>query len=305
MTWAPRVLDYATTFRILPRPRFVLSFNALGLSNREMSAKWGTARMPDQRDELDPWRVIVSSLFDHIESFDVPQIIDRAGLSVNWSLTDQENYSHTYRKAAYRPRINQAYEALSNEDRLRVAYFVANELICLGHSETLDAALRRIGWCIQSDRLTPTDADVRELFFPTDTQHDAYVAIREKFALAQSSLKVIDSYLDATIFRILAGISSTSLQVDLLTANVPTDFTDEAGKFLSQYRTFELDIRKSRDFHDRFIIIDNNACWHIGCSLKDAGNRAFMLSKIEDETNRDALLEALSRTWSEASQIFP
>lgn len=198
--------------------------------------------MPDQRHELDPWRVIVSSLFEHVDSFDVPRIIDRAGLSVNWSLTDRENYSHPYRKAAYRPRINQAYEALSNEDRLRVAYIVADELIRLGHSETLDAALHRIDWCIQSDRLTPTDADVRELFFPTDTQHDAYVAIREKFAMAETSLKVIDSYLDATIFRILAGISSAGLQVDLLTANVPADFTDEADSFISQYRNFELNI---------------------------------------------------------------
>ena len=103
----------------------MLSFNALGLGNREMSAKRGTAHMPDQREELDPWRVIVSSLFEHVGSFDVPQIIDRAGLSVNWSLTEREDYSETYRKAAYRPRINEAYEALSNEDRLRVAYLVA------------------------------------------------------------------------------------------------------------------------------------------------------------------------------------
>lgn len=261
--------------------------------------------MPNQREDLNPWRVIVSCLFEHVRSFEIPQIIDRSGLPVNWLLTEREDYSETYRKAAYTRQIYEAYDDLSNEDHLRVAYIVSEELIRLGHSEILDVALRRIGWCIQSGRLSPDNAHVQELFFPPQSQHDAYVVIRDKFAMAHRLLKVIDPYLDSTIFTILARISQPRLQVHLLTLNLPSDFNEEAQRFLDQYQSFELEIRRSRNFHDRFIIIDDHTCWHIGCSIKDAGNRAFMLSKVEDKPNRDALLAAVDETWSSATQIFP
>lgn len=48
------------------------------------------------------------------------------------------------------------------------------------------------------------------------------------------------------------------------------------------------------------IVIDDTSCWHVGCSIKDAGNRAFMLSAIEDTRNAKALLNILRRTWAGA-----
>ena len=99
------------------------------------------------KHELDPWRVILSCLFE-INSHEIPQIIDASGLAVDWRLTERENYSHTYRKAAYRPRVNGAYEALGDDDRLRVAFIVSAELAKRGLADALDADLHRIGWCV-------------------------------------------------------------------------------------------------------------------------------------------------------------
>ena len=75
------------------------------------------------RSELDPWRVILACLFE-IDSHEIPRVIDASGLAVDWGLTERENYSDKYRKAAYRPRINRAYEALRGDDQLRVAFIV-------------------------------------------------------------------------------------------------------------------------------------------------------------------------------------
>ncbi len=61
--------------------------------------------------------------------------------------------------------------------------------------------------------------------------------------------------------------------------------------------------RRSKEFHDRFVIIDDDECWHVGCSIKDAGNRAFMLSKMEDRENRNALIDQLKNSWSVAEII--
>jgi len=36
------------------------------------------------------------------------------------------------------------------------------------------------------------------------------------------------------------------------------------------------EVRKAQDFHDRFIVLDENICVHVGASNKDAGKTAFM-----------------------------
>ena len=156
---------------------------------------------------------------------------------------------------------------------------------------------------MDSDRLIPLDQEVTELFFPRRTQHDAYVMLREILQRAQTSITVIDPYLDGSIFTMLATVSSNAVTVHLLTYNTPSDFPREARKFLSQYGNFTLEIRLTAEFHDRFIILDANECWHVGCSLKDAGNKAFMLSKMEDTANRDAFIRQHEASWLAATNV--
>ena len=67
-----------------------------------------------QREALDPWRVILHHLFE-VDSREIPRILDRAGLAVDWKLNEREDYSAKTRLAAYRPRIVTAYEALNDE----------------------------------------------------------------------------------------------------------------------------------------------------------------------------------------------
>ncbi len=257
---------------------------------------------PVSKSELDPWRVILGHLFE-LDSYYIPKIIDKTGMVVDWTLTEREDYSHKYRKAAYRPRINAVYDSLSEQDRLRVAYIVASKLADMGCADALNANLEEIGWRIEQGRLTPTRTDVKELFFPKDTQHDAYIEIRKLFQKAKGSITVVDPYIDSSIFIVLGTISSLSLKARLLTHEIPSDFTQEARKFLAQHTNFTLQARKSKEFHDRFVIIDDDECWHVGCSIKDAGNKAFMLSKIEDNVNREALITQLDKSWAKAEII--
>ncbi|MDR4507803.1 MAG: hypothetical protein MRJ65_06130 [Candidatus Brocadiaceae bacterium] len=254
------------------------------------------------KSELDPWQVILGHLFE-LDSYNIPQIIEKTGMVVDWSLTEREDYSHKYRKAAYRPRINSAYNSLSEQDRLRVAYIVASELSKGERAEIINANLERIGWRIEEGHLTTIRADVRELFFPKDTQHDAYLEIRKLFQKAKGSITLVDPYLDSSILIALGTILISSLKIRLLTYKIPSDFPQEACKFLAQHTNFTLEARRSKEFHDRFIVLDNDECWHVGCSIKDAGSKAFMLSKMEDQQNRDALVSQLENSWSTAEMV--
>ena len=221
---------------------------------------------------------------------------------VDWSLTEREGYSDKYRRATYRPRINKAYEALNAEDRLRVTFIVSDEIARRGLADKLNTDLQRIGWHIDGGTLAPATETARELFFPQGTQHDAYVRIREIIHRAKRSLLIIDPYLDGTVFAILGDVQGT-LTVELFAANLPADFALETVKFQQQHPQVQVETRRSRDFHDRFIVIDEAECWHIGCSIKDAGNKAFMLSAIEDSWNSEALLETLRSTWERAKSL--
>ena len=253
------------------------------------------------RSELDPWPVIVGCLFE-LDSYGIPCIIDKCGMRVDWRLAQREDYSHKYRKAAYRPRINQAYEALDRVDRLRVAFIVCGELARQGLAEQLIADLYRIGWRIDGGTLAPANDSVHELFFPQGTQHDAYVRIRKIIRRATHSIRIIDPYLDETIFTLL-GDTEAPMKIELLTGKPPADFEHETTKFQQQYPQVRIETRRSRDIHDRFIVVDDTECWHIGCSIKDAGSKAFMLSLIEDSRNAEALMASLNTTWVGAAKL--
>lgn len=128
------------------------------------------------------------------------------------------------------------------------------------------------------------------------------VHIREITRRAKRSLRIIDPYLDGTVFTILGDVQG-SLKVDLLGAKLPADFVLETTKFQQQHPQVQIETRRSRDFHDRFIVIDETACWHIGCSIKDAGNKALMLSATEDAWNSETLPETLRDTWASATPL--
>ena len=49
-------------------------------------------------------------------------------------------------------------------------------------------------------------------------------------------------------------------------------------KYQKQYKNLELKINKN--FHDRFLIIDEKEIYHLGASLKDLGNKVFAFSKF-------------------------
>ncbi len=251
--------------------------------------------MSQKRTELHPWPVIRGFVLQ-LSSYDVPRVIDAAGLRVDWGLTERQDFSDKMRLAAYRPKIDAAYSRLSENDGLRVAYIVAQKLADLGHGEKLNSALQNIGWRFEDGRLAPSNAPVCELFFPPQSQHDAYAEIREILKKAEKSITLVDPYIDQSTLTLLSSAIRPGMTFRVLTSKVPSDFNLEVKNWREQHRDISLQVRTTKAFHDRFIVVDESF-WHVGCSLKDAGNKAFMLSQIEDDGNRRALLTEIETHW--------
>lgn len=258
----------------------------------------------DIPDHLHPWPPLIAQVLE-LDSTEVVALIDGAGLVVDWALTSNDDYSNKTRKRAYRPRIDAAFHALAEDSQLRLAWILTRDLLLM-HPEIEDQLLARfadIGWRVEEGKLVPTTSPVRELLLTQGTEYDSYLAIKKIIQEARKSLAIVDPYLDGTIFTMLSASSIATLTVQFLSAKLPADFSLEASKFRKQYPQFGLEIRRVSDFHDRFIIVDDARCWHIGASIKDAGTKTFMISEVEDEQNRAALRHAYARSWT-ASQGF-
>jgi hypothetical protein len=223
---------------------------------------------------------------------------------IDLSLTGQESFSHKTRIRAYLPRIQAAYSAVPETQKRGVLCALAGELAKREQpgAQQVRSVLANVGWTYENGTLVPQDQDA-ERFFPKGSEHDAYVHIRGIFQRAKTQLLIVDPYLDGSILEMISSVPASYLTVKVLTSNVPSDFVLQARKFIAQYPRFSLQVRTMREFHDRFIVVDTNECYHVGASLKDAGRKAFMVSKLEDPINISALMNQQVQAWSAAQPL--
>ncbi|WP_067142377.1 hypothetical protein [Oceanivirga salmonicida] len=109
---------------------------------------------------------------------------------------------------------------------------------------------------------------------------------------ANSSIILIDNYVGVDTLNILAK-KKDGVKVDIHATKKSNLTKNDIKKFNQQYHN--LSVHLIDTFHDRFIILDESSCYHIGSSIKDAGNKSFAISKIEDERNINDILSRLKR----------
>jgi hypothetical protein len=233
------------------------------------------------------------------------RLISRAGIEIEIQLEYPADYTHKTRIRAYLPRIQKAIGAFDEDAKLRITAVIARELIKKEElAEGLRSSLELIGWTIKDGILTTSNGDVIDAFFPKGAVHDAYVGIREILLAAKLALDVIDPYSDSTIFQMLSATSITSLKIRILTVKTPPDLAIETKKFKQQNVGFDIEIRTTGDFHDRFIVRDSIDCFHLGHSIKDFGSKACMLTQIQDRPNCDTLKTQFEKSWQSATPFI-
>ena len=115
--------------------------------------------------------------------------------------------------------------------------------------------------------------------------YDAYSLMLKIFDKAESSIIIVDNYIDKNILDIL---SKTNKQVTLITNKYKIQ---DYEKYKEQYNNITLVVNNS--FHDRFIILDKKDLYHSGASFKDLGKKCFAITKIESIDILVSLLDKL------------
>ncbi len=122
--------------------------------------------------------------------------------------------------------------------------------------------------------------EVKQKIFFDGQIYDAFSLLVSIVKKANKSIILIDNYVDTITLDILSK-RRERVKIDIYTSKKSKLTNTEIEKFNKQYAYLTRSYIDT--FHDRFIIIDESTCYHIGASIKDAGNKSFAISKIEDK----------------------
>jgi len=170
----------------------------------------------------------------------------------------------------------------------------------------IDAALTTLNMAIGNlEKLLESEQLPREAVFSDGKQYDAYEAIKDIITTATKKLIIVDTWVDSTLFPLL-GNAQPKVQIQILTQNMIGDFMLAGQKFKEQREKAQqgtLTVRKSSKFHDRFIVVDDKV-FHLGASIKDAGDKMFAMSEIESPEIKNKLSETISNYWDKAQIVL-
>ena len=106
---------------------------------------------------------------------------------------------------------------------------------------------------------------------------DSYEFVSDLIRKAKASIVLVDNYVDDTVLSMLdkrkAGVSAT-----IYTQSISKQLTLDLQKHNAQYAP--IDVRLIKNFHDRFLFLDEKTIYHIGASVKDLGKKVFGFSKL-------------------------
>ncbi|MBR3921786.1 MAG: virulence RhuM family protein [Kiritimatiellae bacterium] len=119
---------------------------------------------------------------------------------------------------------------------------------------------------------------VRGVFYDGQV-FDAHVFAAKFILSAKKSILLIDSWVDVVTLELLAK-KANGVTVEIVTSRRGNNISaSDAAKFNTQHGG--LTITVSKNFHDRFLVIDDKTLYLVGASLKDLGWKCFAFTKLD------------------------
>lgn len=126
--------------------------------------------------------------------------------------------------------------------------------------------------------------------------YDAFSLIVSLIGKAEKEITLIDGYVDVGTLNLLSK-KNENVSVTIYTQKRTRLTKTDAENFNAQYPALE--VKYTKVFHDRFLILDRKTAYHIGASLKDAGKKCFGINLIQ---NAGIIKDILQRLELEAEE---
>lgn len=125
--------------------------------------------------------------------------------------------------------------------------------------------------------------------------YDAFSLIVSLIQKAEKEITLIDGYVDVGTLNLLSK-KNENVSVKIYTQKQTRLSKTDVENFNAQYPALEM--KYTKVFHDRFLILDRETAYHVGASLKDAGKKCFGINLIRDAGIIKDILQRLDlETW--------
>lgn len=140
-----------------------------------------------------------------------------------------------------------------------------------------------------------------QMYFSANSYLDIQKNIARVIRQTQNSLYIFDAYMDEKIVEELTEIIASEIR--LLTNKRKGLFLQRLSALKKQFPMKVIEARCSDKSHDRFYIIDKDQVWTLGASLNKAGQKATLLSKIGNDSEKQKVINDFESWWNLAKTI--
>ncbi|HYC34197.1 MAG TPA: hypothetical protein VEC13_00520 [Candidatus Paceibacterota bacterium] len=137
--------------------------------------------------------------------------------------------------------------------------------------------------------------------FEKKSTHSFDKFLRTTLSAATTKVTIADSYVDETIFDTILDSIPKTVPMQLIYSHIPsanqTTFDSRQKRFATEYPKYA--IKKYKDLHDRFLIVDDRA-YIIGPSIKDAASNSPALVVALSTKDSSALDKFFHKLWVNA-----
>lgn len=119
-----------------------------------------------------------------------------------------------------------------------------------------------------------------ELVFSEGEVFDAFDFFCDMTKKARESIIFIDPFADGSIFHVLKN-KQPNVKVKIIKSSFTSLGKKGLELFKKQYGA--VDVVVDNTIHDRFMIIDSNVIYHVGTSINGAGNKTFLVNRLENK----------------------
>ena len=131
----------------------------------------------------------------------------------------------------------------------------------------------------------------KEKIFFNGEYFDAFEFVSEILSMAKTKIIIIDPYFDRHALSFLKELPQ-NIEKRVYKSKKSKLANIDIQKFTAQYG--KVAISTIDNFHDRFIIIDDQLCYALGTSLNHMGKRVFAVNQIETKGLVEAILSSLN-----------
>ena len=160
--------------------------------------------------------------------------------------------------------------------------FIANNALLFEHISAVE--LRQLEYQKQTDEkleqifeyISEHGESNQKVFFEGQI-YDAFSLIASLIQKAEKEIMLIDAYVDVGTLNLLSK-KKEGVSVTIYTQKRTRLSRIDVENFNAQYP--DLEVKYTKTFHDRFLILDKETAYHVGASLKDAGKKCFGISLL-------------------------